>query len=107
MFEDNGTSNKKPLRRVVECYRMFLARSRYSSLKISNLVGYLDATDREPVLRTTVVHVDMTVTEGAVVGVVADGSRRPIDAAAASKAGVAVVVVTAAGSRKKYARSRS
>ena len=77
----------------------------HSSLKLSDLVGYLNATDREPVRTNVVVDVGITTAEGeevGVVGVVAVRTRRPIAAAEASIVGVAVVVA-AAGSREKHA----
>ncbi|MBQ2112599.1 MAG: hypothetical protein II194_05175 [Bacteroidales bacterium] len=61
----------------------------YSSLKLSDLVDYLDATDRVPVSTVVVVHIGVAAVEVEVVGVVA------------SIVGIAVVVVAVAGSREK------
>ena len=47
-----------------------IARTCYSSLKLSDLVGYLDATNREAI-RTVVVHIDIAAVEVEVIGVVA------------------------------------
>ena len=47
------------------------ARTCYSSLKLSDLVGYLDTTDRVPVRTDAVVHDDIAAVEVEVVGAVA------------------------------------
>ena len=69
--------------------------------KAQRLRGYLDATNRVPVRTVIVVHIGVAAVEVEVVGVVAVRSGRPIVAVVASIVGIAVTVVTVAGSRKK------
>ena len=56
---------------------MYLARSCYSSLKLSDLVGYLDTTDKVPVSTAAVAaaNVDFATEDVEVEGVVAEAVR--------------------------------
>ena len=76
----------------------------YSSLKLSDFVDYLDATDRVPVRSEAVVHIRAATAKVEAVGAVAVRSGRPVVAAAVSIVGIAVVVVAVAGSREKDLR---
>ena len=82
------------------------ARTCYSSLKLSDLVGFLDATDRAPERTAVAAHTGVAAVEVEVVGAVAVAARsgRPIEAVAASKVGSGAVVVAVAGSREEYLR---
>ena len=77
----------------------------YSSLKLSDLVGYLDATDRVPVRAAEAAHADIAAVEVEEVGAIVAKPGRPIAAVVASTAGIAVIVAAAAGSREKDLRS--
>ena len=50
------------------------ARTCYSSLRLSDLVGYLDTTDRVPACTVVVVHKDTAAEEVEAEGVVAERS---------------------------------
>ena len=83
------------------------ARTCYSSLKLSDLVGYLDATDRVPVRTEVAVHIGVAAAEAEAVSAVAVAvdvvrSGRPIVAVVASIVGIAVVVVAVASSREEH-----
>ena len=83
------------------------ARTCYSSLKLSDLVGFLDATDRVPARTAEAAgaHIGAAAVEGEEVGVaVVVRPGRPIVAVAASRGGIAALGVTAAGSREKDLR---
>ena len=46
----------------------YLARTCHSSLKLSDLVGYLDATNRVPARAVVAVHADIAAVEAEVAG---------------------------------------
>ena len=88
-------------------FRSANARTCYSSLKLSDFVGYLDATDWEPERTVGVVHVDIAAVDAEVVGVglVTGRSRGPIGAYDTSKGGIAVAAAAIAGSREENLRN--
>ena len=55
---------------MTDC-RLAYARTCYSSLRLSDLVGYLDTTDRVPESTGEVAHADIAAVQAEVVGVVA------------------------------------
>ena len=77
----------------------------FFSLKLSDLVGYLDATDRVPARTVADVHIGVAAVEVEAVGVVEERAGRPIGAVDASIVGIAVTSVAAAGSREEHLRS--
>ena len=86
---------------------MYLARSCYSLLKHSDLVGYLDATDRRSVCTAEAVQRDYAFTEFEAVGTairIRARHRRPIVAPIASRAYIAVAAVAIACSREEHLR---
>ena len=76
----------------------------YSSLKLSDLVGYLDATNGAPVRTMEGFHISEAAGEEEVVGVATVRPGRPIVAADASNEGIAVVEAIG-GSREEYLMS--
>ena len=80
----------------------------YSSLKLSDLVGYLDATNRVPVrTAAAVVRISAAADEAEVVGVAAVRTGGPVVAVAASTVGKAVAVAAVAGSREEHKKVKN
>ena len=73
----------------------------YSSLKLSDLIGYLDATDREPERTEVAVHAGAAIAEDEAVGAAAARAQRPVVAFVISIVGIAVDAAVA-GSREKH-----
>ena len=81
------------------------ARTCYSSLRLSDLVGYLNTTYRAPVRTAGAVQFDYVFTEFEAAGIrIRARHRRPIVAPSASRAYIAVAAVAIACSREEHLR---